>query len=80
MLEIVLIAWRSAAALYSCYRCVSLSLEFNSHDVIDAMIAETAAEGIRVLDAGWFDFFALPTFKATTKSKNYLLFSDPARE
>ena len=65
MLEIVLIA----AALYSCHRCVSLSLEFNSHDVIDAMIAETAAEGIRVLDAGWFDFFCPPHIQSNYKVK-----------
>src|SRR5215510_7419735 len=57
VLEIVLIAWWSAAALYSCHKCVCFSLQFNSHDVTDPMIAETAAKEIRILVVGRFDFF-----------------------
>jgi hypothetical protein len=45
VLECVHVAWRSAAALYSCHKCVCFSLEFDSHDVRDPMIAETARRG-----------------------------------
>jgi len=33
----------SAAALYSCDKCACFFLGFDSHDVIDAMIAEDSA-------------------------------------
>jgi hypothetical protein len=50
--EVVLIPRRSRSSFDSCHKCVCFSLGFNCHGVTDPMIAETAVNGIRVLDAG----------------------------
>lgn len=44
VLEIVLIAWRSASALYSCHKCACFFLGFDSHDVRDNMKAEESGQ------------------------------------
>jgi hypothetical protein len=38
------------------------------------MIAETAAKGIRVLDAGWFDFFCPSHIQSNYKAKKTIVF------
>ena len=71
MLEVVLIAWWSAAALYSCHECVYFSLKFDSHDVRNVMVAETFVSERRY---SVFVFLALiqSKFKAEKKFCGFL--------